>query len=121
MSAPLAPICVPVELSRAEKGAPGPRWFRLALGINEDSLRLRSPVPEELAEGPIAVRLHLPEDPDPNAPAPGALQLTALAEEVVVDEGEETERAERVLLRLRGTPESARARVAGYVSRRLLL
>ena len=65
MSAPLAPLCVPVELSRAEKGAPGPRWFRLALGINEDGLRLRSPVPEELAEGPIAVRLHLPEDPDP--------------------------------------------------------
>lgn len=126
MSELMVPLCVPVELRLRLRGgkAPGPRWFRLALGISEDAIRLRTAVPEELRGEPLQVRLQLPGDVEgaeaADAPAPGLLELSAMAEEVVVDQGEESERAEPRQLRLRADSEAARARIAGYVQRRLL-
>lgn len=53
----LAPLCVPVEIS-AMKGEL--RCFRLAVGVSESGLRLRSPLPEELQGPPLRIRLTLP-------------------------------------------------------------
>lgn len=83
------PIYVPVELR--PEGAAGPRHFRLALAVGMEGLRLRSAVPDELADRPLRLRFHLPLELDPK---PEALEVVARAEEVVVDRGEETERAE---------------------------
>ncbi|MDW8282766.1 MAG: hypothetical protein RMK29_13715 [Myxococcales bacterium] len=114
-----APLCVPVELSRSGDDSPAPRrWFRLAVAICPTHLRLRRAVPEELAEGPVAVRLHLPLDLDPPPPP---LSLTAVAAEAVVDEGEETERAELRLLVFAGLGERDRALIDCYLQSHLAL
>ena len=53
----LAPLCVPVEISALQGEL---RCFRLAIGVSESALRLRSPLPEELCGRPLKVRLTLP-------------------------------------------------------------
>ena len=53
----LAPLCVPVEIALA---AGDERCFRLALGISETGLRLRTPLPEEMWTRPLRIRLTLP-------------------------------------------------------------
>lgn len=111
-----APLYVPVEIKRQDSDPLTPRWFRLAIGVATDRIRLRSALPDELKEGPLAVRLHLPEEREGS---PEALSLSAEAGETVVDAGEETERAEARLLYLRGVPEAAKDRIRGYVARRL--
>jgi hypothetical protein len=119
-----APLCVPAEIRRHGGDPRSPRWFRLAIAMSEEGILLRSPVPEELCQGPLAIRLHLPEDRDPAELArhpelAGPLELVGLAGEVVVDEGEETERAQWRLVHLRGVTEATRDRIADYVKRRL--
>ncbi len=119
-----APLHVPAEIRRHGGDPLSPRWFRLAIAISEESVLLRSPVPESLREGPIAIALHLPEDRDPqeaeqNPELAGPLSLTGTADEVIVDRGQETERAEPRLLHLHGVPESTRDRIRRYVQVRL--
>ena len=118
------PLYVPAELGRpasdrrgpggsAEDGDEAPRWFRLAVAICVRYVRLRSALPEELAEGPVEIRLHLPLDLD--APPP-PLSVIGVAGETVVDEGEESERAELRLVLLSGLGEAARALIEQYAA-----
>lgn len=100
------------------------RWFRLGIGINADVIRLRSPVPEELGDGPLRVRLHLPPPTAAAASLSGAdwdSELIVLAEaaEEVVDAGTERERAELRLLALRSLDAVDRQRIEDYVTLRL--
>lgn len=113
-----APLYVPAELFRAGRGDDPEvaRWFRLAIGICPHHVRLRSPLPGPLCEGPVGLRLHLPLDLDPPPPP---LQLVGLAGETVVDEGEETERAELRLVLLTGLGEADRALIERYCAQRL--
>ncbi len=53
----LAPLCVPVEIVALKSEL---RCFRLALGVSEAGLRLRTPLPEELQGPPLRIRLTLP-------------------------------------------------------------
>jgi hypothetical protein len=123
------PLYVPAELARPAsdrrgaaasddpddpdgRGAP-PRWFRLAVAICPRHVRLRSALPEDLSEGPVEVRLHLPLDLDPPPPP---LVVTGVAAETIVDEGEESERAELRLVLLSGTAEAARALIERYAA-----
>lgn len=53
----LAPLCVPVEIALTSDEQ---RCFRLALGISESGLRLRTPLPQELWSRPLRIRLTLP-------------------------------------------------------------
>ena len=60
----LAPLMVPVELQRLPargQAESGLRFFRLAVGLDAGGagLRLRSPLPAELCEGPLRARFHL--------------------------------------------------------------
>lgn len=108
-------LYVPAELRRpaGARGPATPRWFRLAVAICPRHLRLRSAVPEDLAEGPVEVRLHLPLDLDPPPPP---IEAVAVAAETVVDEGEERERAELRLLQFRSLSEAQRALIERYVA-----
>ena len=118
------PLYVPAELSRPasdrrgpagprDDGDEAPRWFRLAVAICVRHVRLRSALPEELAEGPVEIRLHLPLDLDPPPPP---LSVVGVAGETVVDEGEESERAELRLVLLSGLQEATRALIERYVA-----
>lgn len=123
----LAPLCVPVELRRADikaTGAAGQRWFRIGLGLGPDRLRLRSALPEELCGPPLRVRLQLPP---PTAQAEGlgedwqgGLDLRAVAGEVVVDRGTEREHAEPRLLLFRNLTPPQRALIEEYITLRQL-
>ena len=111
-------IHVPVEISQKDAGDQAPRWFRLSMAISPESVRLRSALPEELHEGPLRLRLHLPYD-DGTEEARAPLNLTGVAAEVVVDEGEATERAEVRLVQLRGLDDRTRDRIMRYMQHRL--
>lgn len=126
-SVELAPLCVPVELRRADvkgTGEAGQRWFRIGLGLGTDRLRLRSALPEELCGPPLRVRLQLPP---PTAQAEGlgddwqgGLDVRAVAGEEVVDVGTERERAEPRLLLFRSLLPPQRALIEEYISLRQL-
>lgn len=126
-SGELAPMCVPVELRRADvktAGEAGQRWFRIGLGLGTDRLRLRSALPEELCGPPLRVRLQLPP---PTAQAEGlgddwqgGLDVRAVAGEEVVDVGTERERAEPRLLLFRNLLPEQRALIEEYISLRQL-
>lgn len=122
----LAPLCVPVEIRRAD--APGRRWFRLALGIGSDRLRLRSALPLELCGPPLAARLHLPPPTErldalldsPGSGWDGGISFSAVAGEVLIDQGTERERPEARLLLFSHVGPAERARIADYITLRLL-
>jgi hypothetical protein len=131
-AADLAPLCVPIEIRRAdapfggftERNAPLPRWFRLGLGLGLDRIRLRSPLPDELRGRPLRVRLHLPP---PTAQAEGLqehwdgeLSLLATAGEVIVKADSDEERAEARLLLLQNLLPADRTRIEDYIRMRLL-
>ena len=118
----LAPLCVPIEIRRADK--PAGRWFRLGTGIAIDRVRLRSPLPDELRGPPLRVQLQLPP-PTAQAEAldqewDGTLILSAVAAELIVDAGTERERAEPRLLALRSVPPESLELIESYVTLRLL-
>jgi hypothetical protein len=122
MKEELAPLCVPVEIRRAD--AAGRRCFRLALGLGLDRIRLRSPLPEELCGPPLAIRLELPP-PTLQTAALGAhasaeLDLSAVAGEVVVDAGTDRERAAPLLLLLERLSPLEQTQIENYVTSRLL-
>ncbi len=123
-----APVCVPVEIRPAGRGRQGgARWFRLATGICDAGLRLRTPLPDDLRGTPLALRLQLPPPTlfaqdlplEPGEQWQGALAVAGLPQEVVVRDAH-GERAElRHLAFLRLTPAS-RALIDQYVTLRLL-
>lgn len=124
----LSPLCVPVELARAgrrsDDEASQLRWYRLGIGISAEAIRLRSAVPDELRDGPLRVRLHLPPPTAAAASLAGSdwdseLVLTAEAAEEVVDAGSERERAEPRLLALLALDPLDRQRIEDYVALRL--
>lgn len=142
---PLAPLCVPVEIipcrrsfsgagSSDEAAAAGYRWFRLALGIDDDGtalgggggegqIFLRSALPDELRGEPLRVRLHLPPPTERLAALLGATwqgELTAYAtvEELRVDVGTERERAELRRLVLVNLDPQAREQLTSYTTLR---
>ncbi len=128
-----APLCVSVALWPAGGlGASGPRYIRLATGIQPAGLRLRSPLPEELRGVPLSTRLQLPAPLPfmPDSPAPvhgdadgapwrGDLALVSVAEEVVVRDSH-GERAELRRLAFVRLAREQRARIERYVTLRLL-
>src|SRR5262245_33180440 len=125
----LAPICIPIEIRRAGRGqAAAKRWFRLGLGVGLDRIRLRSPLPAELFGRPLQIRLHLPpptERLDDLADRlsevwDGALRLSALAGEVIMDAGTERERSEARLLLLQNVAPSDRLRIENYITLRTM-
>jgi len=124
MAVDLAPLCVPIEIRRADRVKTGVRCFRLAIAVGIDRVRLRSPLPAELCGPPLRVQLELPP-PTPQAEGlgsdwDGAMVLHAVAADLVVDEGTERERAEPRLLALRNVPPESLERLESYVTLRLL-
>lgn len=125
----LAPLCVPVELQRPSSRGQRPsglRFFRLAVGLAADGagLRLRSPVPEELGEGPLRARFHLPPPSEESAKLlgvawDGEIIVNAEAAEVVIEAGTERERKEPRLLVFHRVPPPTRERLRLYASLRL--
>ena len=53
-----APMCVPIEIRRAE--ATGQRFFRLGLAVALDRISLRSKLPDDLVGPPLFIRFQLP-------------------------------------------------------------
>lgn len=124
MAVELAPVCVPIEIRRADRPKVSSRCFRLAIAVGIDRVRLRSPLPPELCGPPLRIQLELPP-PTPQAEGlgsdwDGALTLHAVAANLVVDEGTERERAEPRLLALRNVPPESLERLENYVTLRLL-
>lgn len=125
----LAPLCVPVELQRPNSRGRGPsglRYFRLAVGLEAggDGLRLRSPVPDELRDGPLRARFHLPPPTESTAKLlgvawEGEITVAAAAADVVVDAGTEHERREARLLVFHRVAPATRERLQLYASLRL--
>jgi hypothetical protein len=118
----LAPLCVPIEIRRADR--PSGRCFRLGIAIGIDRLRLRSPLPPELVGPPLRISLQLPA-PTPQAEAiegewDGELLLHAVSSDLVVDEGTERERAEPRILALRGVSPESLERIENYITLRML-
>jgi hypothetical protein len=114
----VAPLYVPVEIQRPDAGPQALRHFHLAVAVSTAGLLLRTRLPEELAHGPLAVRLHLPLDtglPEDQA----ALELYGTADEVVVDAGEERERTEPRRVRFLGLSTTQEARILKYLQHRL--
>lgn len=126
----LAPLCVPVELQRPlRRGQPpcGLRYFRLTVGLaaGGDGLRLRTAVPDELREGPLRARFHLPPPSESTAKLlgvawDGEITVTAEAADVILDAGSERERREpRILLFHPRLAPAIRERLRLYASLRL--
>jgi hypothetical protein len=106
-----APVRVPVELQRESASQmSGARWFRLARAVAPDGIELTTPVPEEL-DGPLAVRFHLPGDPQ-------AVTCRGRAVELTVGEGED-ERAVLGAIHFLDLDEATRGRITSYVQERL--
>lgn len=97
----LAPLCVPVEIALTSGEQ---RCFRLALGISESGLRLRTPLPQELWSRPLRIRLTLPPPTEELARLfaeewDGGLRLLArAASEVVAPNTPSEQRLWRLLL-----------------------
>jgi hypothetical protein len=136
---PLAPLCVPVEITPyrhtgagdESAAAAGHRWFRLALGIDSDGpspggdgqILLRSALPEDLRGEPLRVRLHLPPPTERLAALVGAawqgeLVAYATVEELRVDVGTERERAELRRLVLMNLDPQVREQITSYTTLR---
>lgn len=124
----LAPLFVPVELQRPPSRGQGPsglRYFRLAVGLDAggDGLRLRSPVPDELRDGPLRARFHLPPPTESTAKLlgvawEGEVAVAAEAADVIVDAGTERERREARLLLFHRVSPATRERLRLYASLR---
>ena len=102
------------------------RYFRLAVGLDDagDCLRLRSAVPDELREGLIRARFHLPPPTAAmakllDAAWEGEVLVTAEASTIILDAGTERERAEARLLVFRSVVAEVRERLVLYATLRL--
>lgn len=116
----LAPLCVPVEIALASGEQ---RCFRLALGVSETGLRLRTPLPQELWSRPLQIRLTLPPPTQDLARLfaeewDGGLRLLARAASEVVAPNTPTEqRLWRLLLFQKPEP-AMQQKLASYVTLR---
>jgi len=128
----LAPLFVPVELQRLpgrggrRSAAPVLRYFRLAVGLDDGGacLRLRSAVPDELCEGLVRARFHLPPPTEQMAKLlggawEGEVTVTAETSTVIVDAGTERERPEARLLVFRSVLAEVREQLVRYATLRL--
>lgn len=125
----LAPLMVPVELQRLPgrgQAESGVRFFRLAVGLDAGGagLRLRSALPEELCEGPLRARFHLPPPTESTARLlgvawEGEVTVTAKAGRVTLAAGTERERSEALLLWFQRVPAPTQERLRLYASLRL--
>lgn len=125
----LVPLYVPVELQRPSSRGQRPaglRFFRLAVGLEPDGagLRLRSPVPDELSEGPLRARFHLPPPSESTAKLlgvawDGEIVVNAEAAKLVIDAGTDRERNESRLLVFHRVAPPTRERLRLYASLRL--
>jgi hypothetical protein len=129
----LAPLCVPIELQRPrgrdDRGEPAPRYFRLSVGLEAGGkypscLYLRSPLPDELREGPLRARFHLPPPTEATARLlgvawDGEIVVAAYAGEVLLDAGSERERREARLVVFRNVTPATRERLKQYATLRL--
>lgn len=118
----LAPLCVPIQVQRADRYTG--RWFRLGLELGLDRIRLRTPLPDELCGPPLRCWLHLPP-PTRSAAGlgehfSGELLLHALAGHEVIDQGTEKERSVPCLLLLQKLEAADRACIENYINLRFL-
>ena len=109
---PAAALRIPIEI------APGsgtrPRLFRLAIAIVPFQVSLAEGLPDDpdWLRGPLSLRFRLPG-------AEADVECQARAREIVMNEGEEGERAALGVLDLSGLAPEAAARIERYVEERL--
>jgi len=116
----LAPLCVPVEIAALRGDL---RCFRLAVGVGESGLRLRSPLPEEMCGPPLRLHLVLPPPTGELARLfaeewDGSLRLFARGVEEVVDPGTVHERKLWQLLRFQKLDAEMLEKLQRYVTLR---
>ena len=90
-------------------GVAGGRCFRLAHEISVTELRFAVPVPDTL-DGPLELRLVLPDDP---------LPITAIGRAIEVAPEEEGQDASRRAIEIVSIDDDTRSRIARYIEQRM--
>ena len=109
---PAAAVRIPIEIGPGSGTAP--RLFRLATAIVPFRLSLAEGLPEDpdWLRGPLSLRFRLPG-------ADADVECQGRAREIVMNEGEDGERAALGVLELSGLLPEAAARIERYVEERL--